>query len=387
MKRTCFHYSLLTVILAALFLFACKGKKEDQAAIQMEVPVVNVIQQDVPLESEYVGQTYGESDVEVTARAEGSILSINFTEGSYVRKDQLLYTIDPETYQNRLDQAAGNLAEAKTMLAKTKADYDRIEPLARINAVSQRELVAAKAQYEASLAKVQSAEAACRNAEKALGYCNVLAPISGIIGISKARVGDYVSMGPSSMLNTISETGKIRVRFTVSEQEFMRLYRKVTSEGTSVNVRSKNIRMILSDGTDYPHLGSFSFANRQIDPTTGAMTMEALFDNPDRFLRPGQYVKVIFVTDLLRNVLLIPQRSVSEIQGIYQVYTLADSNRVAMKIVKPGPPYKDAYIIENGLLNSDKVIVSGSQFLRPGMVVIPKEMPWQPGAASNKPAV
>jgi len=373
--------------MAALFLFACKAKKENPAAIQMEVPVINVIQQDVPLETEYVGQTYGQSDVQVTAHAEGAILTIDFTEGSHVSKGQLLYTIDPEIYQNRLDQASGTLAEANTMLAKAKADYDRIEPLARINAVSQRELVSSKAQYEASLARVQSAEAAFRNAQKELGDCRVVAPISGIIGISKVDVGDYVSRGPSSMINTISEISKIRVRFTVSEQEYMRLYREVTAAGASINVKNKNIKMVLADGTNYPHNGAFSFADRQVDPATGAMTMEAVFDNPDRLLRPGQYVKVIFVSELRRNALLIPQRSVSEIQGIFQVYTLGDSNKVVMKIVTPGPQYQEAYIIDKGIVNTDKIIISGSQFLRPGMVVKPKEMPWQPGVASNKPSV
>jgi len=387
MKKTCFNHFLCIVLLPALLLSACGTKKENQATVQMEVPVINVVQQDVPLESEYVGQTYGQSDVEVTAHAEGAILSINFTEGTNVSEGQLLYTIDPEIYQNRLDQASAGLAEAKTMLAKAEADYNRIEPLARINAVSQRELVASKAQYEASLSKVESAEAAFRNAQKELGDCRVVAPISGIIGISRVQVGDYVSRGPSSILNTISQIGKIRVRFTVSEQEYMRLFREVTSENASINVKSKNIKMVLSDGTNYPYPGSFSFADRQVDPTTGAMTMEALFDNPDRLLRPGQYVKVIFVSELRKNALLIPQRAVSEIQGIFQVYTLGDSNKITMKIVRPGPQFKDAYIIENGIVNSDKVIVSGSQFLRPGMVVLPKEMPWQPGAASNKPSV
>ena len=374
---------LLLVIPVSLIFVACEGKKAAPAAIPLEVSVVQVVQQDVPLESEYTGQTFGESDIQLNPRVNGLVQSINFKEGTLVKKGQLLYTIDPTPYINKVDQAAGALAEANTSLVKTKADLDMIEPLAKINAVSQRELVSTRAQYEAAQGKVQSAEAAHRNAKIELGYCSITAPIEGLIGISKVRVGDYVSQGPFSTLNTISQLSAVRVRFTISEQEFLRLYREATSENSSLKGTAENITLILSDGEVYPYKGKFSFADRQIDPATGAMTLEAMFSNPDKYLRPGQYVKVKMVTQLYKSALLIPQRAVSEIQGIYQVYTLAENNAVAIKIVKPGKTFADAYIIEDGLTVNEKVIVGGTQFLRPKMTVNPKELSWQPGPGAD----
>lgn len=383
MKKTFTHLFVLSFF---ILLISCGSKKSAPAGMQLEVPVTQVVQQDVPIESVYTGQTFGESDIEINPRVNGLIQSINFREGTLVSKGQLLYTIDPLPYENKVDQASGVVAEARTNLAKTKADLDMIEPLAKINAVSQRELVSAKAQYEASQGKVQSAEAALRNAKIELGYCSIVSPISGLIGISKVRVGDYVSQGPMSALNTVSELSDIRVRFTISEQEFMRLYREATTDRSSLKGAANNINLILSDGSLYTQTGKFSFADRQIDPATGAMTLEANFMNPDKLLRPGQYVKVSLVTEIRKNAILVPQRSVTEMQGIFQVYTLNDSSKVALKIVKSGPVYKDAYIIEEGLAATDRVIVGGTQMLRPGMPVKPKNLSWQPGSSNENPS-
>ncbi len=370
---------ILWLLPLSVFFWFCGGKKPAPVPKLLEVSVVQVIRQDVPLESVYTGQTFGESDIEINPRVNGLIQSINFKEGTLVAKGQLLYTIDPLQYENKVDQASGVVAEAKTLHAKAKADLDMIEPLAKINAVSQKELVSAKAQFEASLGKIQSAEAAFRNASIELGYCRIIAPISGLIGISKVRAGDYVSQGPFSTLNTISQLTSIRVRFTISEQEFMRIYREATSDSSSIKGTGKNIKLILSDGSDYPYPGQFNFADRQIDPATGAMTLEAKFTNPDRLLRPGQYVKVCLVTQKRKHALLIPQRSVTEIQGIFQVFTVTDSSLVAMKIVTPGPVYRDAYIIEEGLTLADHVIVGGTQMIRPGMPVKTRKLAWKPG--------
>jgi membrane fusion protein, multidrug efflux system len=296
MKKVCL---VSLVIIAAFAAFSCKGKKEVQAAMPLEVPVVNVMQQNIALESEYTGQTYGESDVEIRTRVEGWVLSMNFKEGTMVKKGQLLYTIDPLPYKNMVDEADAALADANSALIKTKNDLDRIEPLAKIGAVSQRELVAAQAQYEASQAKVASCEAALRNAKIQLGYCSVVAPISGMIGISAVKVGDYVSSGPQFIVNTVSGINTIRVRFTISEKEYLRITRLMQRMELTLGGRGDVVKMILADGTLYPLRGKMNFANREIDPSTGAMTLEAQFKNVDNLLRPGQYVKVRLVTDFM----------------------------------------------------------------------------------------
>ena len=375
MKNVCLTSLILVV---ALGFSSCKGKKEVQAVAPLEVPVVQVMQQDVALESEYTGQTYGESDVEIRTRVEGWVLSMNFKEGTMVKKGQLLYTIDPLPYKNKVDQADAALADANSALIKAKNDLDRIKPLAEIGAVSQRELVAAQAQYEASTAKVASSEASLRNAKIELGYCWVVAPISGIIGISSVKAGDYVSAGPQFIVNTVSGINNIRVRFTISEKEYLRITRLLKGMDIKMGERGNVVKMILSDGTLYPLQGKMNFANREIDPSTGAMTLEAEFKNADNILRPGQYVKLRLVTDFIDNALLIPQRSVIEMQGLFQVFILADSNRVEIKNVKLGSAYNISYIVEGGLTTSDRIVLGGTQLLRNGSVIKPIDETWSP---------
>ncbi len=379
-------FSTFLLAIPFILLFSACGKKEVPVAAALEVPVTSVVQQDVRLESEYTGQTYGQSDIQINPRVDGVILSLNFKEGNLVSKGELLYTIDPLPYKAKVSEAQAALAEAQAGLAKTKSDLDMITPLAKINAVSQRELVAAQAAYDASKAKIQAAEASLEDTKIELGYCNIIAPISGLIGISKVRVGDYVRPGPASVLNTISDLGDMRVRFTISEQEYLRIMREINKEGSQLKGAGQSIALKLSDGSLYPHTGKLSFADRQIDPTTGAMTLEAAFLNPEKLLRPGQYVKVVVVTDVRKSALLVPQRAVIEMQGISQVYLLGDSSKVQMKIITTGPTYKDAYIVEDGLAAGDKIAFGGTQLLRNGTVIIPKPTEWQPGLPGDKTA-
>ncbi len=379
-----FHSFLLA--LPVIFLLSSCGDKKQAPATALEVPVTAVLQQDVRLESEYTGQTYGQSDIQINPRVDGVIESLNFKEGNLVTRGQLLYTIDPLPYLARVHEAEGSLAEAQAKLAKARSDLDMIEPLAKINAVSQRELVAAKAAYDASVAGITAAKASLDNANIELGYCRITAPISGLIGISKVRVGDYVKPGPMSVLNTISDLGEMRVRFTISEQEYLRIFREINKVDSELKGAGKSISLKLSDGTMYPNEGKISFTDRQIDPTTGAMTLEAAFPNPDKLLRPGQYVKVLVVTDVRKNALLIPQRTVIEMQGISQVYLLGDSSKVHMKILQTGPTFKDAYIVEEGLAAGDKIAFGGTMLLRNGSVITPKPTDWQPGLPGEKTA-
>jgi len=385
-ERFLYHGVCCAGLFLVMGLFSACSEKETAKAKLLEIPIVQVQQRDVLLEAEYTGQTYGAADIKIAPRVYGIVQSMNFKEGTLVKEGDLLYTIDPIPYQNKVDAAAATLAEANTMMVKAKADLDMIAPLAKMNAVSQRELISTKAQYEASIAKVKTAEAALSNANIELGYCSVVAPISGLIGISKIRVGDYVSQGPFATLNTISQLDSIRVRFTVSEQEFMRAQREMKEEFTKPDGLSTKIQLILSDGSTYKYPGHLSFADRQIDPSTGAITIEASYPNPERLLRPGQYVRVRVVTSVVKNALLIPQRSVIEMQGIYQVYVLGDSNKVQMKIVQLGSTYKDAYLVSDGLSSGDKIAMGGTALLKNGSAIVPKATAWEAGVDSNKPS-
>lgn len=374
----------LSTILSVLILSSCKKDAAPEMK-PLEVPVTEVLQQEVRLESEYTGQTFGESDIQINPRVDGLIESLNFKEGSIVSKGQLLYTIDPLPYQAKVHQAEGVLAESKAKLAKAKSDLEMIEPLAKMNAVSQRELAYARSAFNAANAQIKASEASLENARIELGYCRITAPISGLVGISKVRVGDYVRPGATSVLNTISDLGDVRVRFTISEQEFLRIFREINKKDSNLKGVGQSISLKLSDGSLYPQKGKVSFADRQIDPTTGAITFEASFPNPDKLLRPGQYVKIGVVTDVRDNALVIPQRAVIEMQGVYQVYVLGDSSKVHMQIVKPGPSFKDAYIVEEGLKSGDKIAIGGTSLLKNGSVIIPKNTAWESGKVETAP--
>lgn len=371
-----------SAILLLFFLSACK-KETPPAPKPLEISILTVLNQDVKVESEYTGQTYGQSDIQINPRVDGIITSLNFKEGSFVKKGQLLYSIDPLPYKAKVDEADGTLAESQARLAKTKADLDMIAPLAKINAVSQRELISAKSAYNASQAQIKASHASLENAKIELGYCRILAPISGLIGISKVRVGDYVRPGAVSVLTTISDLGDVRVRFTMSEQEFLRLFREFNKPDSPLKGSGAIVSLKLSDGSTYPETGRVSFADRQIDPSTGAITFEASFANPDKLLRPGQYVKIGLLTDVRKNAIVIPQRAVIEVQGIYQVYVLGKDNKVNMQIVKPGPSVKDGYIIEDGLKAGDKIALGGTSLLKNGSVITPKIIQWQLGQSET----
>jgi membrane fusion protein (multidrug efflux system) len=373
---------LFFVIAFSALLISCKKEVAPEAK-PLEISVIKVLQQDVRLESEFTGQTFGQSDIQINPRVDGVIESLNFKEGSLVTKGQLLYTIDPLPYQAKVNEAEGSLAEVEARLAKTKSDYDMMVPLAKMNAVSQRELIAAKAAYNASTASIKAAKANLENSRIELGYCRIVAPISGLIGISKVREGDYVRPGAASVLNTISDLGDVRVRFTISEQEYLRIFREITKKNSSLVGAGKLVSLVLSDGSIYPETGKISFADRQIDPTTGAVTIEAAFANPDRLIKPGQFAKILVVTDVRKNALLIPQRSVIEMQGVFQVYVVDNNNKADMKMIQIGPSYKDSYIVAEGLTANDKVALGGTSLLKSGSVITPKIIDWAPGKTEN----
>jgi membrane fusion protein (multidrug efflux system) len=343
--------------------------KKDQTVQQqpVEVPVVNVTQKDIDVTEEFVGQTYGGSDIEIRARVQGWLLQRHFAEGTEVKKGQLLYTIDPLPYQTKVDQARGQLAEAEAILVKAKNDLDRIKPLAEMNAVSQRELVAAQGQYDASVARKKALTSGLENAQIELGYCRITAPIDGTIGISKADVGDFVGGINLLVLNTVSSIHSMRVRFSISEREYL-AFRKRILAGEKINSEAQ---LILSDGSLHPDKGQLNSANREIDPATGTLTLEATFPNRDKILRPGQFARVRMVVETLPKALLVPQRAVTELQGTYQVYVVDKENKLQIKVVEAGTRYGEDWIIRKGLEPTDRVALVGNATLRVNTVITP----------------
>ena len=356
-----------------LLLPSCKEKKEVVELVP-EVNVVAAAQQDIPVYVEYVGQTYGQEDVEIQPRVEGWIPKILFKEGDPVKAGQLLYVIDDVQLQNKVASAEANLAAEEVILDKNKSDLARVEPLAKMNALSQRDLDAAKAAYEAQKQAVASAKAILANARIELGYAKITAPVSGIIGISKVQVGDYVSRSiGQNAINTISAIGAIRVRFSITEKDFL-MFKKKQAEGK--NMKGVEIEMILSDGTMYPERGLLDFADRTIDPTTGSMIVQAVFKNADRLLRPGQYVKVRFKADEVKGAVLVPQQAINQLQSLYRVFVVNDSSKIVPRTVSVGMRTGSNWVVSEGLQAGEKVAMIGNAMIKPGIVVKPVEMTW-----------
>lgn len=370
--------SVLILLTTATYV-GCSGGDQQQKMPAIKVPVVSVMQRDVPLLVSFAGQIYSDADVGVASRVEGQVVGIHFMEGSRVKKGDLLYTIDPIVYQNKVDQADGNLAEAQTYLVKAKADLARIEPLAKINAVSQKDFKSAQAQVEAYESKVKAMLAVRNNARTELGYTKITAPIDGVIGISQVQVGSYVGMMSSKILNTISQTDQVKFRFAVSEKDYLKFVSMSQDAKEKTRKPLTEMTLTLSDGSTYPYNGRFHFADRQIDPTTGALLMEAIFPNPDRFLKSGMYGKINFEIGVQSGALLVPLASVKEMQGNYLIQIVGDSNKVVQKPVKPASVFANAYIIEEGIDLKDKVIMGGSMIIRNGMVINPEQVEWSVG--------
>ena len=426
---------------ALLLVFARSGKPAQAAPPALEVGVVSVEQKNVPIYSEWIGTTEGMVNAELKAQVTGYLLRQNYKEGSFVKKGQLLFEIDPRPFQAVLDQANGQVAQFQGQLEQTnsqitqaeaqlaqansqlsqaqarlaqaeanqvKADLDvkKYRPLAEQKAVSQQDLdnalqsnVAAKAQVDAEKAGVETARAqlahakaqigvakagvatakgqlenalaAVRTAALNLSFTRIVSPIDGVAGMAQAQVGDLVSTS-SNPLTIVSTLDPIKVYFKLSEQDYLRYTRPFLSEADQNGSLDKlELELILSDGSTYPDKGKFYFADRQVDPKTGAIRMAGIFPNPNNGLRPGQYGRVRAVTQVEEGALMVPQRAVSELQGTYQVAVVGPDNTVSFRPVKVGERSGSMWVIKEGLSAGETVVAEGTMKVRPGMVVKP----------------
>jgi membrane fusion protein (multidrug efflux system) len=371
----------LKTLLLGLFMFfslaACK-KEVIKETPPILVNVVKAVQSDVPLYEEFVAQVYGKSDVDIRARVEGGVTSVNFKEGSRVKKGDLLYVIDDIEYKNRLDRQASELARTQTELVRAKNELSRVRPLTEMNALSKKDLDNATAQFEAAKAHVSATKSTFENAKIELGYTRVLAPFDGIAGISNVRVGDYVSrVGGTSVLTTVSSVEGVRVRFQISEREYLRIAQLSPEELANAK---KQVELILADGSIYPEKGEVDFADREIDPKTGTLTIEASFPNPNGLLRPGLFVKTRVLLKTATAAVIIPQRAVFQLQNLNQVFTVSDSSTLRTITVQAGQKVGDAWIITSGLKPGDRVAIVGAAGLAANTEVEVVEQTWTPKA-------
>ncbi len=377
------------------------------APAKPEVEIATVEQRDIPIEREWIGTLDGMVNAAIKAEVTGYLMRQNYTEGSFVRQGQLLFEIDPRPFQAAVDQAVGQLAQANAQLAQAKAgfvqakaqltsaeanqrkaqlDEDRYVPLAQQQAITQQDLdnarqsnqsliaqvAAAKAQVETAQAQIEAAQAgvtaataAVETAKVNLGFTRLVSPIDGIAGVATTQVGNLVGSS-SNAVTTVSTLDPIKANFTVSEQEYLNLVlnRKALDQ--------LQLELILSNGAVYPHKGRFSFADREVNATTGSIQLTGLFPNPGNTLRPGQYARVHASIGTRAGVLLVPQRSVTETQGNYLVAVVDPNNTIRFAPVKVGARVASKWVIEDGLKPGERVVTDGLFHIQPGAPVTPK---------------
>jgi membrane fusion protein (multidrug efflux system) len=290
---------------------------------------------------------------------------MNFTEGSFVRKGQLLYRIDPQPFEAALAEAKADLATARAHLDKTKNDVARFTPLAKQQAVSQQELDNALSAQEAAQAQVAAFDAKLTKAKLDLAYTSVSSPVDGLIGTTQKKVGSLISRA-ETLLNTVSQINPIFFRCAIAEAEYLRIARRGTGRPYE---KQFGVELILADGSVHPHKGRLEVVERAVDPTTGTLTGQFSFPNPERILRPSQYGRARFVTEVKQDALLVPQRAVQEIQGLNTVMVVKSDATVEQRMVKAGERVGDQWIIESGVKPGERVIVEGVQKVTPGIKV------------------
>ncbi len=387
-KRNLILGGAVLVVIIALIVGAIRPRGTSGASTPppADVMVVQVTQKDVPIYGEWIGTLDGFTNADVRAQVTGYIMRQGYQEGAFVKKGQLLFEIDPRPFQASLDQAEGQLAQAKAMLAnaqavqgRTQMDVERYAPLAKEQAASQQDLdnavqnnLAAKATVATAEAQIKTGEAAVETARINLNFTRLTSPIDGIAGQAQLQVGALVNLS-SGTVTSVSTVDPIKVYFTVGEPQYLAWRKRFPTE-TSRLEADKNLRLelILADGSPYQYEGSFYFADRQVNVSTGAIRLAGLFPNPGNILRPGGYGKVRAVIRLQEDALLVPQRAVTELQGGYQIAVVGEDNKISIRTVKVGDRIGTEWIIADGLKRGDRVVAEGIQKVRPGTAVNPK---------------
>jgi RND family efflux transporter MFP subunit len=363
-----FRYSLIALLGFVLMAVVGCSKKQASDPPAAVVEVANVVQQDTPVLSEWVATLDGFVNAQIQPHVTGYIIKQDYREGSVVKKGQVLFEIDPRPFKAALDQAEAQLAGAEAALGKAKLDVERDTPLAQEKAIAQSQL---DTEVQAKLGADAAVMAAKANVEQAalnMEWTKVTSLVDGIAGIAQVQIGNLVS--PTSVLTSVSQVDPIKAYFTVSEQEFTDFHRRFPTE-TSVEQQRKRIplELVLADGTVYGEKGAIYFADRQVNPATGAIRIAGVFSNPNNLLRPGEYGRIRASVTSYSGALLIPQRAVIELQGSYQVAVVGQDNKVSIRPVKVADRVGPLWIITEGLKPGERVVVEGQQKVRDGVPV------------------
>jgi len=362
----------LLLLLIALILTGCEKKEMAPPAVP-EVEVAPVTQQDVPLYTECIATLDGYVNAQIQPQVTGYLLKQIYQEGTFVRRGDILFEIDPRPFQAALEQTKGQLAQAQAQLGKTRLDVARDTPLAKQSAIPQAQLDNDIQANEAAEATVAAAQAQVQQAQLNLDFTKVRSLVTGLAGLAKGQIGDLV--GPTTILTTVSQVDPIKAYFAISEQEYLTFAQRISAaaEGKTQIGERKILELLLSDGSVYSRKGWLVLADRQVDVRTGTIRIAGAFDNPGGILRPGMFGRVRAVTGIAKNALLVPQRSVVETQGSYSVVVVDAENKASIRPVKTGERFGQLWVITDGLKPGEQVIAEGMQKAREGSIVRPKQ--------------
>jgi membrane fusion protein (multidrug efflux system) len=379
--------------LSLLAALACTKEETKQAAPPPPlVKVAEAVTRDVPIYVEAVGQTRGNEEIEISARVEGFLETMSFKEGSFVKKGQVLYTIDSRPFHANVAQAQAHLAQAQAELVRKHQDVARYGPLVAKNAVSVQEYETAVAQEKAQQSAVAAAKAAVDRAQIDLGYTTVSAPTDGLIGVTEVHPGTLVGRGQTTVLTHISKVDPIDVRFAIPEADYLKYARRrdaaqaaaadagapmrgAAGKGGGGAADGTPFQLFLADGSEHQYPGSLVFVDRNVDPQTGTIRLEAAFPNPGGLIRPGQYARVRASVFVKKGAVLVAQRSLQEAQGISSVAVVKPDDTIEMRPVKPADRVGDLLVIESGLAAGERVVVEGLQKVRAGVKVKAETVP------------
>ena len=367
-NRKAVNVLLLGYLLSSLA--GCSGSKTAAAPPPPVVEVATVVQQDTPIYSEWVATLDGYVNAQIQPRVAGYIIKQNYKEGSVVRKGDVLFEIDPRPFQAVLDQAKAQLAQSEAQLGKASLDVERDTPLANARAIAQSQLDTEVQAKLGAQAQVLAAKANVEQCALNVEFTKVTSLVGGIAGIAQVQIGNLV--GASSVLTSVSQVDPIKAYFTVSEQEFMDFHRRFpTQESVEEERKRIPLQLLLADGSVYERTGEISFADRQVNPATGAIRIAGVFPNPTNLLRPGEYGRVRASVKTQNGALLVPQRAVNELQGSYQVAVVGRDDKVSIRPVTVGERVGKMWIVTEGLKPGERVIVEGLMKVRDGAPVRP----------------
>jgi membrane fusion protein (multidrug efflux system) len=368
----------LPALCASALLLAGCPQKEKPAMPELTVPVAAPVQQKVPVVREWVGMLEGLVNANIVAQVSGYLVSQNYENGSLVKKGQLLFQIDPRPFKAALDQANGQLEEAKARLIRDEANAKRAVDLLAKNVISREQYDDEIQAFEASKAATAAAEAAAEQARLNLEFTSITAPIDGLAGINIAQVGNLI--GPSTgTLTTVTMVDPIKANFYISDYQYLNYIKPYYGDPDKLLAAEEKggfgLQIVLADGTVYPHPGRLMAINNVIGQDTGALEVEAQFPNPGNLLRAGQFARVRGVTQWLDNALLVPQRAINDLQGKSQIAVIGQDGKVDLRLVQTGPTYASMLVVSEGLKPGEQVVIEGMQKLRQGMTV--KTTPWK----------